>query len=109
MVALPGLELPYWRSWQQLWYPPRRSVGFLFPVVGTILKPRQTREFPELGLIVGQPRTLANDNLTTGKNADATLLNLYFVFKLVVLFADSLKIPGDQLGPAGEIVVSQRS
>ena len=47
------------------------------PVVGTILKPRATREFPELGLIVTRQKTAANDNFTTGKNADATLLKWY--------------------------------
>ena len=44
-----------------------------FPVVGTILKLRKNRGSPELGLIVGQQKTLANNHFTTGKNADATL------------------------------------
>ncbi|MGY5340697.1 hypothetical protein, partial [Levilactobacillus spicheri] len=30
-------------------------------------------EFPELGLIVSQQRTPANNHFTTGENADATL------------------------------------
>ncbi|MGY5340549.1 hypothetical protein, partial [Levilactobacillus spicheri] len=38
-----------------------------FPEVGTIPKPRKNREFPELGLIVSQPRTLTNNHFTTGK------------------------------------------
>ncbi|MGY5339986.1 hypothetical protein, partial [Levilactobacillus spicheri] len=38
-----------------------------FPEVGTIPKPRKTREFPELGLIVSQQRTLTNNHFTTGK------------------------------------------
>ena len=38
-----------------------------FPEVGTIPKPRQAREFPELGLIVIQQKTLANNHFTTGK------------------------------------------
>ena len=46
-----------------------------FPEVGTIPKPRKNREFPELGLIVSRLRTLTNNHFTTGKNADATLLD----------------------------------
>ena len=33
----------------------------------------KTGEFPELGLIVSQPGTLAYNHVTTGENADATV------------------------------------
>ena len=46
-----------------------------FPEVGTIPKPRPTREFPEFGLIVSQQKALTNNHFTTGKNAAVPVLN----------------------------------